>query len=264
MPNDTQANPQMSQTPSSGATVSHPVNGVPSSAVTTPAAGQPNQQPGVASQSGQSGNPPSSGGNSVPLASLLEERDKRQSMQAELAALKAEIASMKGAARIQQPQQMTPQRPPAFDVKAHLDKLWETDPRRAVQEEIVLAAQWMDQTNAQVEQEAAELSSKYNDFNDFRNQAMGYVRSLPLEQRARPGVVETAYLLVRGQNVDVLLERQRAALSQQFVQNPSMFQVPPGMSGVPVTSKAKSLSDDQARAASAMGISPEEYLKYVR
>ena len=75
-------------------------------------------------------------------------------------------------------------------MKAELEKLWQTDPRQAVQTEIMLAAQWQDNINAQVDGEAEQLAGKYADFNDYRNTAMRYVRALPLDQRARQGIVE--------------------------------------------------------------------------
>jgi hypothetical protein len=191
----------------------------------------------------------------------MEERDKRQGLQSELESLRGQLSALK--------QQVTgvqaPVAQPQNDMKAHLDKLWETDPRQAVQAEIMMAAQWMDNVNAQVEHEAASLAGKYNDFNDYRNIAMGYVRSLPLEQRGRPGVVEMAYLVARGQNVDKIIENQRAQLAQQFQQNPAMFQVPPGAGAPQVMVGAKpALNDDQMKAAAAMGMSPEEYGKYIK
>ena len=73
--------------------------------------------------------------------------------------------------QIQQRQQPAPgfQQPQAVDqnqadMRARLDKLWQDDPRKAVQTEIALAAQWQDNVNAQVDGEAATLATKYQDF----------------------------------------------------------------------------------------------------
>lgn len=253
-PTTPQATPSL-QTPAAAAT--------PATLANPPASAQPAAAPAPAKPAASGSPAPQAGGDGkVPLAALMEERDRRQSLQAELETLRGELSQIKqSVGGFQQQPQVAQQN----NVKEHLDKLWETDPRQAVQAEIMLAAQWMDNVAAQVEHEASSLASKYADFNDFRNTAMGYVRSLPLEQRSRPGVVEMAYLVARGQNVDRIIEAQRQQLAQQFQQNPSMFQVPPGAGAPAVGGQQKqALSDDQMRAASAMGIAPEEYLKFVR
>jgi hypothetical protein len=113
--------------------------------------------------------------------------------------------------------------------------------------------------------ESESLASKYQDFNNFRGEAMRYVRSLPLEQRARPGIVEMAYMLARGQGVDRIIEQQRQQLQQQFQQNPAMFQMPAGAGGSPIPQQQQSvLSDEQVRVAEAMGLSPEAYAAGIR
>lgn len=251
--------PPVTAVPASQTPAVTPAQGTP---VVPPVAGQQPAAPAPAKPAVSVTPAPQAGGDGkVPLAALMEERDKRQGLQSELESLRTQMAQLQqqvGGFRTQQPAAQ-----PQQDVKAHLDKLWETDPRQAVQAEIMMAAQWMDNVNAKVDQEAAQLAVKYPDFNDYRNTAMGYVRSLPLEQRGQPGVVEMAYLVSRGQNVDKIIEAQRVALQQQFIQNPGMFQVPAG-SGAPAIGGGQkpALNEDQLKAASAMGISPEEYAKY--
>lgn len=195
-------------------------------------------------------------GGMVPLAALQEERERRQSLQADLEALKAQVG------KLQAPQQAYQQSAPApqVDHTAELNRLWETDPRRAVQYEIMMAAHWQDNINAQVDHEAESLAAKYKDFNNFRGETMRYVRSLPLEQRNRQGIVEMAYMLARGQNVDQLIEQQRAQLQQQFQQNPAMFQTPTGSGPSPLpTAPVGVLTDEEVRVAEAMGLTPEQY-----
>ena len=161
----------------------------------------------------------------VPLSALMEERDRIQALQTELEQLRA----------LQQRQQPAPgfQQQPvqAPNVKEEMDKLWQNDPRAAVERTVMLAAQWQDNINAQVDGEAAGLAGKYKDFNDYRDTAMRYVRALPLDQRARPGIVEMAYLVTRGQNVDQIIEAQRQAMQAQFINNPAAFQTPVGAGG---------------------------------
>ena len=193
----------------------------------------------------------------VPLSSLMEEREKRQALQTELESLRTTVNQMR------QPQVQTPQ-PQAIqpNIKEDMDKLWQTDPRAAVEKTVYLAAQWQDNVNAQVDTEAEGLAGKYADFNDYRNTAMRYVRALPLDQRARPGIVEMAYLVTRGQNVDKIIEAQRQSLQQQFMTNPAMFQTPVGAGGAPVQTGGPTASEAEIRAAGAMKIDINEYLKW--
>ena len=223
-----------------------------------PAAAAPATATGIPGKPAGSGTPAPAApaGGMVPLAALQEERERRQSLQADLEALKARVNTM------QAPQQQYQQQPqqPQFDQRVELNRLWETDPRRAVQTEIMLAAQWQDGINAQVDGESEALAAKYKDFNNFRGEAMRYVRSLPLEQRARPGIVEMAYMLARGQGVDQLIEQQRQQLQQQFQQNPAMFQMPAGSGATPPPSlQAGGLTEEQLGVAAKMRLTPEQY-----
>jgi hypothetical protein len=144
-----------------------------------------------------------------------------------------------------------------------MDKLWQTDPRAAVEKTVYMAAQWQDNINAQVDGEAAQLATKYTDFNNYRDTAMRYVRALPLDQRARPGIVEMAYLVTRGQNVDQIIEQQRAAMTQRFLTNPAEFQMPAGASaGSLAPTGGPAATEAEERAAKAMRIPIDQYLKW--
>ena len=199
----------------------------------------------------------------VPISALMEEREKRQALQTELENLKTTVT------QIQQRQQ-APSIPAAplqsqEDLRVKMDKLWQEDPRKAVQMEISMATQWSDNVNAQVDSEASTLAGKYKDFNDYRDTAMRYVRALPLDQRARPGIVEMAYLVTRGQNVDHIIETQRAALQAQFLANPAAFQMPAGASaGSQAPAGGPQATEAQIRAAGAMKIPIEQYMKWVK
>lgn len=250
-----------------------PTPGVAIPAASTPAAAQPaaaqapkpTGQPAAAASAAPAkpatpATPaPQAGGaaQQVPLATLMEERDRRQALQAELDQLRSTV-------RQQQPAPGFQQQQPQVDMQAQMDKLWQEDPRKAVQTEIKMAAQWMDNVNAQVDGEAAQLAAKYTDFNNYRDTAMRYVRALPLDQRARPGIVEMAYLVTRGQNVDQIIEQQRQQMTTQFLQNPAAFQMPAGTgTGAPVVG-APQATEAQIRAAGAMRIPIDQYLKWVK
>ena len=190
----------------------------------------------------------------VPIATLLEERGKRQALEAELSALRNQT---------QAPQPPIQQQP---NVNQELERLWETDPRRAVQAELMMAINWYDQTNAQLDFQADQLTTKYADFNNWRTQAMRYVRGLPTQQRAQPGVLEMAYYIVRGQNVDDILKQQNDDLMRRFQSGELAASVSPqgGMSPSQPAQRGIQLTAEQMRAADAMGVPHEEYVKYVK
>ena len=191
----------------------------------------------------------------VPLATLMEERGKRQS-------LEAEITLMKQQSQVQSPLPQVQQQPPN-QVAEEIDKLWDTDPRKGVQAEIMLAMDWYDRTNNSIDTQADSLSTKYTDFDKWRTNATRYVRALPLQQRSQQGALEMAYFIVRGQNVDDLLKQQNEDLMRKFRTGElaGMVSTPAGAVGSPAPSSAVQLSDGERQAANAMGISEEDYIK---
>jgi len=195
----------------------------------------------------------------VPVGALLEERGKRQ-------ALEAEIASMK--LQVSQPQMAPPgvQPQPPNQIAQDLDKLWDTDPRKAVQTEMMYALDWFDKIGNAVSTQADDLATKYTDFSTWRSAAERYVRALPLQQRAQPGVLETAYYIVRGQNTPEILKQQQDDLMKKFQTGELAGQVstPPGTVSAPAPTGATQATDEQRTAAAAMGISEADYLANVK
>jgi hypothetical protein len=198
------------------------------------------------------------------LAALQEEREKRQALQSELEQLRRAVQQPAPQQPQYQPQQQM--QPAVDDWKEQIEKLWETDPRRAVQAEIMRAVTWYDTVSARVDHEAESLTNKYADFNNYRTAAMNYVRSLPHEQRATPGIVEMAYMLVRGQNVDNILKTREEELLARFQSGQMAGQLNvPGSYGSPqVHQGAVQLQEEQRMAAAAMGISDADYVKYMK
>ena len=194
----------------------------------------------------------------VPLATLMEERSKRQSLEAEITLMKQQSQAQQPLPPIQQYQQ------PPNQVAEEIDKLWDTDPRKGVQAEIMLAMDWYDRTNNTIDQQADSLSAKYSDFDKWRTNATRYVRALPLQQRSQPGALEMAYFIVRGQNVDDILKQQNEDLMRKFQTGElaGMVSTPPGAVGSPAPVPGIQLSEDQRRAANAMGVPEEEYIKW--
>ena len=202
----------------------------------------------------------------VPIKALHEEREKRQSLQAELEAMRKVagpqmLFDMNGNPVAPQQHQQVQQVNP---MQVELDRLWNDDPRKAVQMEINMAMNWYDQVNSHLDRQEAEIAAKYPDFSNFRNEVRGYVRSLPPDQRANPGVVELAYYVVRGQKVDSIIERERQEIFRRIQAGESVGSLPPGSAAAPLVPAGQvQLTQDQKQACLALGISEEEYSKWM-
>jgi hypothetical protein len=207
----------------------------------------------------------------VPISALHEEREKRQALQAEIEALK-KVAGQNVLFDIegkpvsyQQPQ--VDQRQEQY--KQEMDRLWETDPRKAVQSEIYAAMSWRDNQDAALDAQESKLTSKYADYNTYRPEIRQYLRTLPLEQRAGPGIAEMAYYIVKGQKVDGIIAQTREQWEADYRQklaNGDLAQGMPGGTGTaPFTPQgAVTLTEDQKKAAAAFGITEADYVKNMK
>ena len=227
----------------------------PASSVPAPVA-QP--APAAAPQAGVPSKPDVKPESLVPLPALQEERSKRQALEAEVAELKRMVS---------QPnlQPIAPQQ--QFDPRAELEKLWENDPKKAVQVEIMYAMDWRDRVEANLEIQADQMARKYPDFNNYRSTALGQVRSLPLNQRGAQGILEAAYFMVRGQNADTTWQQKESELLDRYRRGEITAQglaTPPGSFSSPAPVQGVQLSEEQARVAEMMGMSPESYASQIK
>lgn len=193
----------------------------------------------------------------VPLPALQEERTKRQELEAEVGRLRAQVAQP------QQQQQAVAQ----VDPKIELEKLWDTDPRKAVQVEIMYAMDWRDRVDASLNTQADQLAMKYPDFNNYRSSTLGYIRTLPAHQRGAAGILEAAYYMVRGQNVDQLLQARETELLEKYRRGEITAQqlaTPAGSFSAPTSPQGTVLTADQLAVASAMGLTPEGYASQIK
>jgi len=207
----------------------------------------------------------------VPITALHEEREKRQSLQAEIDALK-KVAGQNVLFDIegkpvsyQQPQVDNRQE----QYRQEMDKLWETDPRKAVQAEIFAAMSWRDNQEAELDSQETKLSVKYPDYNSFRGEIRQYLRTLPLDQRGKAGVPEMAYYIVKGQKVDGIIAKTREQWEAEYRQKAASGELAQGMPGGAVSTPQYPtgnivLTEDQKKAAAAFGIPESEYVKYMK
>jgi len=205
--------------------------------------------------------------NMVPITALHEERDKRQSLQAEIEVLKRVagqnvLYDATGAPVAQSPQVA----PPQNDYAKQLDELWESDPRKAVQAELMAAINWYDKVNSDIDFQEGQLADKYADFNTYRTEVRRYVRTLPPEQRTKPGIVELAYYAIRGQKVDGIISKTKADIEAEMMRKYQAGELaaglpPGGVSAPPAVPGAVALTPDQKNACLALGITEADYVK---
>ena len=206
----------------------------------------------------------------VPLAALQEERNKRQSIEAKLNQLQSIFGSQiayDAAGNIiplqqnqqHQQQNVAPNQPQDFgDVRKQLDQLWENDPRKAVQSELAMAINWYDNVNNSVEEEMDKVSEKFKDFQGFRPQIRQYIRKLPLDQRGRPGIVEAAYFLQKGQNYDTALSSAQAQMAARIAAGESVQGIGNGSAYTP-HGEGRRFTQDEVKVAQMYGQTPEQY-----
>ena len=195
----------------------------------------------------------------VPLPALQEERGKRQALEAEVADLRRQFQNQ------QQYQQQAPS-VQQVDPRVELEKLWEHDPRKAVQVEIMYAMDWRDRTDASLEVQADNLARRYPDFNNYRSTALSQVRSLPLNQRGQAGILEAAYQMVRGQNVDTLLQQREAEWMEKYRRgeiSAAGLSTPAGSFSSPASPTGIQLDDQQRAVAAMMKMTPEQYAAHM-
>lgn len=202
----------------------------------------------------------------VPLAALHEERTKRQELQSELESLRTVLQETQ--ARTAQPPyqqqqyaQQQYQQPPQANVGAQLEAMWEEDPRKAVNAQIGQAFAYYDQVNAYVEAQISQAATKYQDFSQYQDQIRRYVNATPIADRARPGVVDVAYYIAKGQNADAIAEQARQAAAAQAGAAIGVQGVGPGVPAAPTpAAQAGTLTQEEQSVARVMGLTDEEYL----
>lgn len=257
--------------------------GTPASA---PAEGKPAATPPA--QGGASA-APATGQKVVPISALHEERDKRQAAESKYSELEAKVAEMEARmAQYQQPVQQQPQFPfqqpqqqfqqyqqpqlnpygynPAYqqapvNIKEQIDALYQEDIRKGFQAEMMAMMQYRDAVEAKVDQEVESLR-KAPDFSNYEGKVRAYVRGLPIDAKSQPGIVNAAYLMIKGQDADNIIKQREAEWQKKYqgVQAQGAAGIN-GTFGAPQQG-SNTLNAEEVQAAAAMGMTPEEYLKF--
>ena len=212
----------------------------------------------------------------VPIAALHEERTKRQALDTKLAQLqslfgdKFKIDEHGNVVPIQQAATpVSPQAPLTQDqLLKELDKTWNEDPRKAVNMEMMMALNWYDSIHASIDTQKDAVKGKFPDFPLFENEVNQHLKKLPLDQRSKPGAVELAYLVAKGTRADTMMQSEKTKAVEELLKriqageqiqglNIGTFSVTPPATGSKPT-------QDQVRAAAAMNMSIEDYMKYAK
>jgi hypothetical protein len=207
----------------------------------------------------------------VPITALHEERDKRQALAGEVEALKDQMENFSKASNANANNNASEGvgvvNPPVDQNQFHadLDQMWREDPRRAMQTELMMAVNWRDQVDAKVDEQVDNASTNFKDFNNFQGEVRKYIRRLPVEQRSKPGIVEAAYFMVKGRNADSYAKAEADKLMKKAQAGDGTQSIQTGASsGGGEGTNAGMLNADQKSAAAAMGVSEDEYAKYMK
>jgi hypothetical protein len=249
-----------------------PITGV----VTPPASPASAQAPGQ----GAASSAPAQGAASAPAdtgkeaaglkAALIEERGKRQELQAEVENLKTMYNQFP---QQNQPYQAPyqPYQPPAYqqpyptppvNIKDHIDALYQEDIRKGFQAEMTAMMQYRDWVDTKVEGEFDGLRGKSEDFTKYEPKVRQYVRSLPYDARSQANIVQATYLMVKGQDSDNIIKAREAEFQKKYGAAAGAVGLGGTFSAPQAGEGSKTLSSEERGAAQAMGMSDEEYLKY--
>ncbi len=205
----------------------------------------------------------------VPIEALHEERSKRQALDNQLAQLKAVLGDKfaydanGNVVQINAPAAQPQQNQFAEEV----EKAWVDDPKKAVRMEQMAALNWIDATYQKLEEQKDVLATKVSDFGQFERAVNKQLRSMTLEQRAQPGAVEYAYTLVKGRTPSNLEEQKKVWEAEYRAKQAAADAaqgIPGGTFSVPPSNGIKAPTNDQLKAAAAMGIKIEEYMGHVK
>ena len=197
----------------------------------------------------------------VDLRALQESRDQIKS-------LRAELDLVRQTQQYQAPpaaQQYGAQVPPQEDIHQQLENLWDEDPRKAMQTEVMMALNWYDASNAAVDKQEEALAGKYTDFNNYRSQIRSYLRGIPVAERTKPGMVESAYYFVKGQSTDDILKQREEELLRKYHAGGMASGISYGATSASTSANDPSTATPAQRAQAAkMGQTIEDYMKHVK
>lgn len=206
---------------------------------------------------------------------LHEERGKRQQRDAQVAQLQALFPDKFKIDDLGNITPIAPQVPTGVNIQQEefqkkMDKLWEEDPRKAVEAQtnatVLMAIDWYDRLYNKIGDEKEVLKGKYKDFGTYESEVDKYIKKLPLGDRDKTGVAEWAYLVIRGQKLDPAASQQAAIddLIRRIQAGEQIQGLSGGTYSAPASTGGPTATTEQAAAAAAMNMSVEDYMKFVK
>ena len=213
----------------------------------------------------------------IPIAVMHEERDKRQAAESANAELRAELEALRSnqqqqfqqpygqqpyGQQFQQPQGPYPTPPP--NVKEQIDALWQEDVRKGMQAEMMAMMQYRDYVDTKIDNEFDASRGRHaNDFSNYEQKVRSYIRSLPIDARGQPNIVEAAYLMVKGQDTDNIIKARDAEMAKKYQSQFGVQGMGGGAFGAPQQPSGNpTLTNEERIAANALGMTDADYLKY--
>lgn len=134
-----------------------------------------------------------------------------------------------------------------------------------MQTEVMMALSWYDSTNAELDSQEHQIAGKYKDFDQYRTEVRRYLRSIPVSDRARPGMVESAYYFVKGRGADNLLKAKEEELLKRIRAGEAVQGITHGtMPSSASDQQPLKPTQEQINAAAAMGMKVEDYMQGVK
>jgi hypothetical protein len=149
----------------------------------------------------------------------------------------------------------------APNVQQQMEELWQRDPKTAMKVEMDAQVRLRDYLDNKIEDDIDKASQKHKDFGNYERQIRRYVRTLPLESRGTPNLIEGAYFWIKGQNADQLTQQSQQDLLNKIKAGEQVQGINAGAVGSPTGNQGPQVTDDEKAAAAAMGISIEDYIK---
>ncbi len=200
------------------------------------------------------------------LAALKQVREELKETK-EASKATEEALRLAQASQAQQSQQSYQQQEPNQQQMIHqqIKEAWDAgDPEKAVNMMMAVGFQWYDTINAGLDHQKDQVRGRYSDFNKYESAAMSYIRTLPLNQRGAPGVLEMAYLIEKGKMSDQITKTATQTAVEEAIrriQAGEQIQGFPAGGGTPPVSNVVQLTIDQSKAAEMMGLTPQQYME---
>ena len=107
------------------------------------------------------------------------------------------------------------------------------------------------------------LAVKDPSFNQYRPMVRSYLKNLPLDQRGKQGIADLALAVVKGQNVDDIVQRTKNELYEKFKRGELAGEINPPSAGTfsqATLTPGTGATPEEVATANAMNMTVEDYI----